>query len=152
VCLSIADWAESTSTLSNAGSSATWTDLDMVAEVNSDILGSEKLTVRVMDENATRRDSVLGAGLVSLGKLCARLNTPVEVGIDLVAENGTSVGRVVVTAVLSEGKLADMTEGLPVSAVVVNRAQLVVRRITAADLKGGDKSFFGDKPVSLLQL
>jgi hypothetical protein len=151
VCLSIADWAESTSTLSNAGSSATWTDLDMVVEVNRDILGSEKLTVRVMDENATRRDSVLGAGLVSLGKLCARLNTPVEVGIDLVAENGKSVGRVVVTAVLSEGKLADMTEGLPVSAVVVNRAQLVVRRIAAADLKGGDKSFFGDKPVSLLQ-
>lgn len=120
----------------------------MVAEVNTEILSNEKLTVRVMDENTTRRDSILGVGVASLRKLCARLNIPVETSVDLVAENGAAVGRVIVTAVLSESKLEDLAEALPVSAVVVNRAQLVVRRIAASDLKGGDGSFFGDKPVS----
>lgn len=120
----------------------------MVAEVNADILGNEKLAVRVMDENTSRQDSVLGVGTTSLRKLCARLNSPVEMSVDLAAENGAAVGRVVVTAVLSEGKLEDMNEALPVSAVVVSRAQLFVRRIVASDLRGGDRAFFGNKQVN----
>jgi hypothetical protein len=146
--VTIGDWSETTDTLSSAGSAATWTALDMAAEVNADILCSEKLTVRVMDENTTRRDSVLGVGHESMRKLCSRMGNPVEVGVDLVAENGAAVGRVVVTAVLTESRLEDLNEGLPESAVVVKKAQLAVRKISAVDLKGGDSSFLGDKPVS----
>jgi hypothetical protein len=124
----------------------------MVAEINTEILGKEKLTVRVMDENATRRDSVLGVGVASLRKLCARVNTPVEIGVDLASESGAAVGRVVLTAVLSESKLEDLADALPVSAVVVNKAQLVIKSIVAQDLKGGDSSLFGDKPVSQIAM
>ena len=148
MCVTVGDWSETTDTLSNAGSSATWTNLDMLAEVNATILSNDKVTVLVMDENTTRRDSVLGVGQASLRKLCPRMNSPVEIAVDLVAENGAAVGRVVLPAMLSESKLEDLNDALPVSAVVVNKAQLVIKKISAIDLKGGDSSMFGDKPVS----
>lgn len=119
----------------------------MVAEVNADILGKERMNVRVMDENTTRADSVLGVGTVSLRKLCPRINSTVELSVDLVAENGAAVGTVLVTAVLTESRLEDLADALPESAVVVKRGQLVVRKITALDLKGGDTTFFGGKQV-----
>lgn len=147
--MTIGDWSETTSTLTSAGSNATWTALDMVAEVNADILGKEKMTVRVMDENTTRADSVLGVGTVSLRKLCPRINSAVELSVDLVAENGAAVGTVLVTAVLTESRLEDLADALPESAVVVKRGQLVVRKITALDLKGGDTTFFGGKQVRI---
>lgn len=146
--MTIGDWSETTSTLTSAGSNATWTSLDMAAEVNADILGREKLTVRVMDENTTRADSVLGVGNVSMRKLCARINSPVELKVDLVAENGAAVGVVLVTAVLNESKLDDLMDALPESAVVVKKGMLVVKKITAVDLKGGDSTFLGGKQVS----
>lgn len=145
--MTMGDWNETTTTLNSAGSNATWTELDMVAEVNSDMLADEKLTVRVMDENAGRRDSVLGAGVVSMRKLCTRINTPVELSVSLVATNGAAVGTVLVTAVLNQCRLEDLQDALPASAVVVKHAQLVVKKISAFDLKGGDSSFFGDKQV-----
>ena len=147
ICMTIGDWSETTTTLNSAGSNATWTSLDMAAEVNADILGKEKLTVRVMDENTTRADSVLGVGTVSMRKLCARLNTPVELKVDLVAENGAAVGVVLVTALLNESKLDDLMDALPESAVVVKKGMLVVKKITAIDLKGGDSTFLGGKQV-----
>ena len=117
----------------------------MVAEVNADMLGSEKVTVRVMDENATRADSILGSGLVSLRPLCPRINQEVELSVDLVADSGAAVGRVVLTGVLRESRLEDLVDALPESAVVVKRGQLVVKKITAIDLKGGDSTFLGGK-------
>ena len=147
VCVTLGDWNETTDTLSSAGSAATWTALDMLCEVNTEMLARERLTVRVMDENTTRRDSVLGVGEVSLRKLCSRLNSAVELGVDLVAENGATVGRIVLTAMLSQSRLDDMVDALPESAVVVTRGQLVVKKISAFDLRGGDAAFFGDKQV-----
>lgn len=152
--MTVGDWSETTATLNSAGSNATWTDLDMVAEVNADMLASEKLTVRVMDENLTRSDSVLGAGLVSMRKLCARINKPVELRVDLVDSNGAAVGCVVLTATLVQCRLEDLQDALPESAVVVKHAQLAVKTISAFDLKGGDSSFLGGKqdPYVLLSL
>lgn len=148
ICVTVGDWNETTATLNSAGGNATWTELDMVAEVNSDMLAAEKLTVRVMDENMGRKDSVLGAGMVSMRKLCARINSPVELSVDLVAPNGAAVGTVLVTATLVQCRLEDLQDTLPESAVVVKHAQLVVKKISAFDLKGGDSSFFGDKQVN----
>ena len=34
----------------------------MVAEVNKEILSNEKISITVLDENATRQDAVLGVG------------------------------------------------------------------------------------------
>lgn len=119
----------------------------MVAEVNADILAKERMNVRVMDENTSRADSVLGVGTVSLRKLCPRINSNVELSVDLVAENGAAVGTVLVTAVLTESRFEDLADALPESAVLVKRGQLVVKKITALDLKGGDSTFFGGKQV-----
>lgn len=145
--MTIGDWSETTSTLSNAGGNATWTNLDMVAEVNVEMLGRDKLTVRVMDENLAAADTVLGTGNVSMRSLC-RINNEVKLSVDLVAHNGAAVGRVELTGMLQTARPEDLTDGLPESAVVVKRGQLVVKKISAFDLKGGDSSFLGGKQVN----
>jgi Ca2+-dependent lipid-binding protein len=154
ICLNIGDWSETTDTLANAGANATWADLDMLAEVNPDLLGKEKLMVRVMDENTTRKDSVLGVGSVTMRKLCSRINSAVELSVALMAENGTAVGTVLITATLSQCRLEDLVDALPESAVTVKAGLLKVTKITALDLKGNAFTFLGDKqdPYVLLEM
>lgn len=89
----------------------------MQAEVNADILGDEKIEIIVMDENSSNSDSLLGTGKVPMRKLCSMFNKLVEMSVDLSDEKGATVGRVSLNATLTAGKLQDVNDGIPESAV-----------------------------------
>ena len=97
---SFGDYNESSATLSNSGCDVVWSNVDMLIEVDKRSLGREKLMISVFDENVTRGDSALGAGVVSVSLLCRAVGTEKKLRIDLSDEKGAVCGVLTVTAVL----------------------------------------------------
>lgn len=145
VQLTLGAWVETTPTLDNAGGDATWTNLDMVAEVTKEQLADEVFEVQVKDENLSRGDSLLGIGQISVRRLCQRINSEVTLEVTLVNERQATAGILLITAILSEARLLDMTDNIPDSRITLEQGLLCIHQVDAFDLKGGDLL---TKPVS----
>lgn len=146
--LRIGDWSETTETLPNAGGVVAWPSLTMQAEVNADILSKEKLEIIAMDENSSREDDILGTGMISLRKLAGMFAQRVELSIDLKDDKGASAGRVTLYATLTNGKLQDLSEGIPDAAVTFKDGKMRLHEVSLLDME----SIKGEKEKPIVQL
>jgi hypothetical protein len=90
-----------------AGSSASWTNLDLkVVNVTKKELMEHDICVEVWDKNDITKDKIIGTGKVSAKAPGAALGSTVECKVDLVDAKGAFAGRVVLDVVVSEGVLA----------------------------------------------
>ncbi len=144
-------WSETTPTLENAGSNPIWTNLSLQTEVNREILeeNQAKLVVNFLDENFSRGDVPLGTGSVSIQSCCARINEDVSLPFDLKDTKGSLVGKAMLTARLAPGKVQDMNDGLPESAVTIDKGLMKIYEITGTDLVGTKALINAMAPVSL---
>ena len=132
-----------------SGSNVTWTSLDIQAEVTRNIIKKEKLKVVVVDENTTRGDSILGTGNASLRRLCAALNSEIEMRVELTNEIGAIVGNVQLNATLLPLAKENALDSIPDSAISYAEGKLRVTQINGFDLRGGDVEILGfNRPVS----
>jgi Ca2+-dependent lipid-binding protein len=113
----------------------------MQFEVDVPILANEKLEITVMDQDSFTGDKSLGSGKVSLRRLCPRINSEVELSVDL-TENGVVCGRVVLIAILRAVTRDQLIETIPESAIKVAQGLLRVHKISVNGLKGGDAGLF----------
>jgi hypothetical protein len=147
VKLELSAWSGRTTTLSNVGKAALWPNItDLVAEVDRGILLESKLRVIVMDENSFRKHSLLGAGSVSLRRLGPRINSEVELTVDL-QDNGVAIGQAVIGATLRVASAEEITETIPEEAITLQKGVLMIKSVAAKDMRGGDSGPF-DKQVS----
>lgn len=113
----------------------------MQFEVDVSILANEKLEVSVMDENHLTGDKSLGSGKASLRRLCPRLNSEVELSVDL-TESGVVCGRVVLVAILRATTRDQLIETIPENAIKVVNGLLRIHKVSVHGLKGGDAGIF----------
>ena len=146
--LRIGDWSETTETLPNAGGIVAWPSLTMQVEVNADILSKEKLEIIAMDENSSREDDILGTGMISLRKLAGMFAQRVELSIDLKDDKSASSGRVTLYAILTNGKLQDLNDGIPDDAVTFKDGKMRLHEISLLDVE----SIKGEKEKPIVQL
>lgn len=147
VKLEVAAWTNRTETLEDAGSSAVWPALQgLFTEVDRQILADCKLKVTVMEENTLTSHALLGTGSVSLRKLAAMLNSPVELSVDL-SDKGVSCGRVVVLATLREALPEEVHDTVDSSLVTVERGSLTLKQVETIEVIGGDSSMLDNKQV-----
>jgi hypothetical protein len=138
----LGDQKERTATLYNAGSNPIWTDIKkMMFEVDVPMLANDKLEITVMDEDSFTGDKSLGSGKVSLRRLCPRINSEVELSVDL-TENGVVCGRVVLVAILRAVSRDQLIETIPDSAIKVVQGLLRVHKVSVREIKGGDAGLF----------
>lgn len=141
-------WNESTGTL--AAGQNMW-HLDFMAEANKDILTMDRLRVVLCSESKiTGRVEQLAEGYATAKHahdICANLKSEVSVRIDLIEsnrgkkgkENSTIVGQAELAVKLTD---VDMTEtrddGISDNMINFKSASLVISKISAYDLHGGD--------------
>lgn len=144
-------WSGRTTTLSNVGKAAIWQNItDLVVEVDRGMLLESKLRVIVMDENQFRKHSLLGAGSVSLRRLGPRINNEVEFTIDL-QDNGVAMGQAIIGATLRTARAEEITETISADQITLQKGVLMIKSVTAKDMKGGDSGPF-DKQVKIKYL
>jgi hypothetical protein len=112
------------------------------------MLLESKLRVVVMDENSFRQHSVLGAGSISLRRLGPRINSEVELTVDL-QDNGVAQGQAIIGATLRVARAEEISETVAEDQITVQRGLLMVKSVAAKDMKGGDGGPF-DKQVDHL--
>lgn len=144
--MEIGDWSETTSTLFNAGGSPSWPTLELQAEVNREVLSSKQLKINFFDQNSLNKDVALGIGAASLRSLCERLGQLVTLRVPIADLSGAVAGEAEVKAMLTKGDPSQSSEGLPESAVVVEKAMMRIVKIAAFDLGGGDNGLLDSKP------
>lgn len=144
--LELSAWSGRTTTLSNVGKTALWPNItDLMAEVDRGILLESKLRVVVMDENSFRKDSLLGAGSISLRRLGPRINSEVELTVDL-QDNGTAIGHVIIGATLRAARAEEIIETISEESITFQKGVLIIKSISATNMRGGDSGHF-DKQV-----
>lgn len=120
---------------------------NLMVEVDRGILLDHRLKVSVCDENTLQSHKTLGTGKASLRTLATRMNSEVELRIDL-SENGAACGTVVIGATLREARAEEIKDTLPESAVKISEGLLTVKSVAAKDIIGGDSAgLLGDKQV-----
>jgi hypothetical protein len=152
VKLEVAGWTNRTKTLDNAGSSAIWSDIHvegLYTGVDRHLLADCKLKVTVMDENTLTSHSLLGTGSISLRKLAPRINSPVELSIDL-NEKGVSCGRLVVHATLREALPDEVVDTVDASLITLKQGSLSVKQVETIDIIGGDSSLLDNMQVGVI--
>ena len=145
--LELASWKNRTKTLSNVGNTAIWPDIEGIfTEVDESILADCKLKATVMDENTLTSHSFLGSGSISLRKLAPKINSPVELSVDL-SENGVPCGRLEVHATLREALPEEIVETVDESLITLNKGSITVKKVETIDIIGGDSSLLDNKQV-----
>lgn len=114
--------------------------------MDKNILADCKLKATVMDENSLTSHSLLGSGSISLRKLAPKINSPVELSIDL-SENGVSCGRLVVYATLREALPEEIVDTVDESLITLSQGSLTVKQVETIEILGGDSSILDSKQV-----
>jgi Ca2+-dependent lipid-binding protein len=143
VSIQIDEWEGVTSTKANAGANVVWSDKDLSElqiEVNEDILRSEKLIIKVLDENTTRQDSMLGLGRISLHPLCRAFNQAKDFTIDL-ENNGGISGSVSITMILNKLAIESSIDQIPESSINITAGTFVLSSLKVINLP--KKKFLG---------
>ena len=119
--------------------------------MDRDILTDCKLKATVMDENTLTAHSLLGSGSISLRKLAPKINSPVELSIDL-SEKGVSCGRLVVHATLREALPEEIESTVAESMITIKQGSLTVKEIETIDIIGGDSSLLDKMQVCVVSV
>ena len=93
VKFSLPDWHDRTSTLSNTISDVSWDNISIQADVNRQILSTEKMCVTVYNETEHENDTILGLGYFPLRPLCNKLENSGKYSLNLQTES-VSVGYI----------------------------------------------------------
>jgi hypothetical protein len=101
------------------------------------MLLESKLRVVVMDENSSRQHAMLGAGSISLRRLGPRINSEVELTVDL-HDNGVAQGQAIIGATLRLAQAEEITETIAEDQISLQRGLLMIKSVEAKDMKGGD--------------
>ena len=92
-----------TSTKSNAGSEATWDDVDLSIEGPKDSFVNDKLKVEVYDENTVRAHAFIGSANISVASLLLQLTEEKEFSkVRLVDKKGNKAGTITLFITLEE--------------------------------------------------
>jgi hypothetical protein len=113
------------------------------------MLADCKLKVTVMDENTLTSHSLLGTGSISLRKLAPKINSPVELSIDL-NEKGVSRGRLVVHATLREALPEEVVDTVDEALVTLKKGALTLKHVETIDIIGGDSSLLDGAQVCMI--
>eukprot|EP00981_Chlorochromonas_danica_P012473 scaffold4991_cov156-Ochromonas_danica.AAC.1 len=144
--LELGAWKETTPTLNNAGSNPLWPNLQLSAEVNEEILRSSELKISFHDENAGRRDVLLGKSNISVRSACTRFGERTEIPFPISDQNGAIVGEGVITVLLSKSEPGALSEALPESVVTLEHALVKVLGMTIVDIKASGTGLLDQKP------
>lgn len=139
-------WKETTPTLNNAGSNPLWPNLQLSTDVNEEILRSSELKISFHDENAGRRDVLLGKSNVSVRSACIRFGERTEIPFPISDQNGAIVGEGVITVLLSKSVPGALSEAFPESIVTLEQALVKVLGMTIVDIKASGTGLLDRKP------
>ena len=112
------------------------------AEVNKDLLKSDRLRVVVLED--ARKVKELASGYVTAkmtAQLCSNLKRKIPVSVDLLDINDSSivVGAAKLDLTLTDEDLSpDNDDGLPDTCVTYKSGNLEIKKVSAFDLCGGD--------------
>ena len=92
-----------TSTKDNAGSEATWDDLDLTIEAPKESFVDDKLKIEVYDENTIRAHAFIGSAYISIASLLLQLSEEKEFSkVRLVDKKGNKAGTITLFMTLEE--------------------------------------------------
>ena len=116
--------------------------------MDRNILADCKLKAIVMDENNLTSHALLGVGSISLRKLAPKINSPVELCVDL-SDNGVSCGRLLIYATLREAMPDEIVDTVDESMITLKQGSLAIKQVETIDIIGGDSSLLDNKQVGV---